>query len=241
MAKKIFSQNFLKNKGFLKLIAQNLDINKNDTIVEIGGGHGELTQYLTKGQKIIVYEIDKQLALQLKNKFKKDKHIIIKNQDFLKSRVDLFKNNYKLIGNIPYSITGLIFRKVLTLKNKPKILVFTIQKEKAQTILQPHTLWNNWIKIWGDIKKIVTINKKNFQPQPKVDSTVVKINFYSQPLIDKPELFIKFLKKIYKQPNKKIKHNYKLTSNLMVYNNLRAHQLTLNDLIFIYKSLNKND
>ncbi|BCX15270.1 MAG: ribosomal RNA small subunit methyltransferase A [Candidatus Parcubacteria bacterium] len=239
MTQKRFSQNFLKNKGFLKLIAQNLDINKDDTIIEIGGGHGELTQYLSSGHKIIVYEIDKRLAFRLKNKFKENKNIIIKNQDFLKAKLSLFNNNYKLVGNIPYGITGLIFRKILTLKNKPKILVFTIQKEKAQTMLQPHSLWNNWIKIWGDIQRIAIIDKKNFQPQPKVDSAIIKINFYNQPLVDKPELFIKFLKKIYQRPNKKIKNNYQLPPDLMIYNNLRARQLTFNDLIFIYKSLNK--
>lgn len=44
-------QNFLKNRLFLKEICYNLTIQPNDTVVEIGGGHGELTQFLLKAKK----------------------------------------------------------------------------------------------------------------------------------------------------------------------------------------------
>ncbi|MFN3655410.1 MAG: rRNA adenine N-6-methyltransferase family protein, partial [Candidatus Nitrosotenuis sp.] len=47
---KKLGQNFLKNKRFLKLISQVLEIKNDDIVVEIGGGHGELSGYLLKAK-----------------------------------------------------------------------------------------------------------------------------------------------------------------------------------------------
>ena len=233
MAKrKKLGQNFLKNQYFLKLISQALKINPNDIIIEIGGGHGELTKYLTKAKKLIVYELDKNLAQELKEKFPQ---VEIRNENFLKADLEKFNHNYKLVGNIPYSITGLIFRKVFDLKNYPQVFVLTLQKEVGEKILKEGELLNNWVKIWGEIEKIAFVSKKNFSPQPKVDSLILKIEFYQKPLVPDPEKFINFLKTIYKQPKRIIKHKIKLPQKYENLANLRPHQLSFEQILDIFK------
>jgi 16S rRNA (adenine1518-N6/adenine1519-N6)-dimethyltransferase len=147
MFNKNLGQNFLKNRLFLKEIANNLNIEEDDTLVEIGGGHGELTKFLLKAKKLIVYEIDKNLANFLKERFANFPNVEIINEDFLKADLKKFNHQYKLVGNIPYRITGLIFRKVLTLENFPRVFVLTLQKEVGEKILKQNSFLSFWLNI----------------------------------------------------------------------------------------------
>jgi len=238
MKKRIkFSQVFLKNQSYLKKIASALDISENDIIVEIGGGRGELTQFLTKAKKLFVYEIDKKLVNILKEKFKSFENVFIINQDFLKADLSEYKESYKLVGNIPYEITGKIFRKVLNEKNKPKLLVFTLQKEVGEKIIGKGKIsfWNIWIKTWGAVKNLGIIKKENFYPIPKVDSMIIKIEFYEKPLVKDPEKFVKFLKILFNSPNKKLKHKIKnLPEN---YKEKRIFELNFEEIKKLYENL----
>jgi len=47
-AKKFLGQSFLKDHKVLERIAEVVDIKKDDTVVEIGPGHGELTRRILK-------------------------------------------------------------------------------------------------------------------------------------------------------------------------------------------------
>ena len=55
---KSLGQHFLKNKSALQLIAESLEIIAKDVVIEIGPGHGELTEFLTptSAKKIIAIE-----------------------------------------------------------------------------------------------------------------------------------------------------------------------------------------
>jgi 16S rRNA (adenine1518-N6/adenine1519-N6)-dimethyltransferase len=233
-AKVNLGQNFLKNRLFLKEIANNLDIKGDDTLVEIGGGHGELTKFLLKAKKLIVYEIDKNLANFLKEKFSNFHNIEIINGDFLKADLKKFNHQYKLVGNLPYRITGLIFRKVLTLENFPRVFVLTLQKEVGEKILKQNSFLSFWLKIWGEIEKIDFVKNKYFFPQPKIDSMILKINFYQKPLVNDPEKFAKFLKQVFCQPRKMIKNNIDLPKEFNHLANFRPHQLSLEDILALY-------
>jgi 16S rRNA (adenine1518-N6/adenine1519-N6)-dimethyltransferase len=234
MSKKSLGQNFLKNRLFLNEIARNLNIQKNDIVVEIGGGHGELTQFLLKAKKLIVYEIDKNLANFLKERFANFQNVEIINEDFLKADLKKFDHQYKLVGNIPYRITGLIFRKVLTSENFPRVFVLTLQKEVGEKILRQNSFLSFWLKIWGEVEKIDFIKNKYFFPQPKVNSMILKINFYSKPLVDDPEKFAKFLKQIFRQPKKMLKNNINLPQEFNHLANFRPHQLSLENILVLY-------
>jgi 16S rRNA (adenine1518-N6/adenine1519-N6)-dimethyltransferase len=231
---KKLGQNFLKNKKFLKLIANKLNIKPNDIIVEIGGGHGELTQFLINAKRVFVFEIDKKLYKILKQKFQNYKNIKIINKNFLKVNLSVFKNNFKLVGNIPYSITGLIFRKIFNIKNHPQLFILTLQKDVGEKILSKNNFLSHWINIWGKVNKISIIKRNYFYPQPKVDSIILEIKFFNKPLVNYPEKFVKFLKNIFKFPNKKLKNNINLPENFKHLENYRPHQLSFDDILNLY-------
>ena len=70
--KKSLGQNFLNNKNIIDIIVNSGDIKKNDTILEVGAGTGNLTEkILSKNpKKIFAIEKDKYLTKKLNEKFK---------------------------------------------------------------------------------------------------------------------------------------------------------------------------
>ncbi|MEX2033072.1 MAG: rRNA adenine dimethyltransferase family protein, partial [Candidatus Colwellbacteria bacterium] len=129
--------------------------------------------------------------------------------------------DYKLIGNIPYYITGHLLRKVGELEKKPKLIVFTIQKEVAERIVAEPPKMNLLaasVQFWGKPKIVGYVSKKSFRPQPKVDSAIIKITPYHLPrhggvsdMKDGRKLaaekYYKFIKILFKQPRKTILNN----------------------------------
>ena len=137
-AKKSLGQNFLVDKNILRLIANSTRIEKNDEILEIGPGTGNLTEFLVKKKpkKIYLIEKDENLVNLLKNKFSESLNII--NEDILKFSKNSFLNSKSIIfGNLPYNISSQILVKFIINKNKFKFkkLIFMFQKELADRIL----------------------------------------------------------------------------------------------------------
>ena len=103
-------QHFLKDQHVLENIAAVLDIDKNDVVIEIGPGHGELTQHLLAAQpkRLIIIEKDQELANQLKENLE-GSGVEIVIGDALKALPDIVSGlngkSYKVTGNIPYYIT----------------------------------------------------------------------------------------------------------------------------------------
>jgi 16S rRNA (adenine1518-N6/adenine1519-N6)-dimethyltransferase len=144
--KKSLGQNFLIDKSVLQDIVSAIDPQKGETIVEIGPGHGELTnQLLEAGASVIAIEKDRELAKQLAS-IKYDVYsILYKNLEVITGdALEVLRNlytkykipntAYKLVGNIHYYITGQLFRIIGELKDKPSLIVFMIQKEVAERI-----------------------------------------------------------------------------------------------------------
>ena len=60
--KKQYGQNFLMDKNILNKICESISPNKNDLIIEIGPGSGNLTKRLKEYEaNLVCFEIDKSL------------------------------------------------------------------------------------------------------------------------------------------------------------------------------------
>lgn len=205
----------MKNKKKLEKIAAALELEKGDTVIEIGPGHGELTEKLKAKNlklKIIAIEKDRNLISPLKEKFPE---VEIIEGDALKVLPDLcFKiqaSRFKICGNIPYYITGHLLRILSELDNKPRLAVLTIQKEVAERICAAPPKMNLLAAItqfWAEAKIIGFISRKDFSPPPEVDSAIIKLQTadYKQ-TTKQAEKYCKFAKIIFKQPRKTIINN----------------------------------
>ena len=121
-AKKSLGQNFLVDKKIINTIIDVVKI-KNESILEIGPGTGNLTiEIKKKTKKMIVIEKDNQLA-ELLNKNLGTKIKVI-NEDVLKIDENKIENTtLTVFGNLPYNIsTEILCKWILNIKNK-KLLV----------------------------------------------------------------------------------------------------------------------
>lgn len=210
--KKSLGQNFLVNPRMLDKIVEAAEITKEDVVLEVGPGTGNLTQKIAdKARKVIVIEKDKRLIPVLRKKFK-NTNVEIAEGDILKlnsqhSHVirELASRSYKVVANIPYYITSRFLRKIFTEWPRPKLVVLTIQKEVAQRITAKPpkmSLLSVSVQFFAEPKIINYISKENFRPRPKVDSAIIKLTPKEKLPFDNHEKFFKITKAGFSQKRK---------------------------------------
>lgn len=235
-------QHFLINKAKIKKIAAALAPKENETVLDIGAGHGELTRALLKypNVKVIALEKDKGLVEEIKKTFQfsisnfqtnsndQNPKLEIIHGDALKILPILLTNyklpitNYKLVGNIPYYITGRLLRLIGDLITKDKLpitaCVFTLQKEVAERICAKPPKMNllaATVQFWAEPEIVDFIPKKDFRPQPKVASAIIKLTNRKWQLLNKNDSnhqslatnYYKLVRILFKQPRKTILNN----------------------------------
>ncbi len=218
-------QHFLKNKEKLQEIIKALDLKSGDVVIEIGPGKGALTIPLLEeckklDCKIIEIEKDKLFAGDLKEKFKNNKNVEIIEGDILKilpkltTDYGLQTTNYKIVGNIPYYITGYLFRILGELENKSESIVLLIQKEVAERVCAKKgdmNLLAASVQFWAEPKIIGYVSKNDFSPPPKVESAIIKLTPITldrrSSMQCNEDDYYKFIKILFKQPRKTILNN----------------------------------
>ena len=223
-------QHFLINSSALKKIVLALNVQNGETLIEIGPGHGELTDQLkvkNEKLKIIAIEKDHELTDQLKEKYKNEKYIEILEGDALRVLPNLVKSlkikdkRYILTGNIPYYITGFLFRTISELPHKPTRSIFTIQKEVALRACATPPQMNLFaasLQAWAEVKVLQTLKSSDFNPPPKVESAIIELTPTRFAVASARRAnYYNFIKKLFKQPRKTIINNlsdgFKISKN----------------------------
>lgn len=252
-AKKSLGQNFLKSKVALMQILHAGEVNKKDIVLEIGPGKGALTSLLLENaKKVIAVEKDSELVEFLKEKFSKEikeGRLNLVEADILDYEIKT--KNYKLIANIPYNITGAIFKKFLAAKNSPLTMVLLVQKEVAERIVardKKESILSISVKAYGIPKYIAKVSKKYFSPSPKVDSAIIQITDISKKNFKnhiEEGRFFEILKLGFAHKRKILSSNlcsvfskediYKMFEKLDLDKNIRAENLSKEDWIYISK------
>ncbi len=196
-AKKSLGQNFLRSHAAVEKIIGVAELKPSDVVLEIGPGTGVLTEELVRrAKKVIAVEKDDALANFLRKKF--GNKLEVRNEDILRFGLKkLEARSYKLVANIPYYLTGQIFRKFLQTDNQPSKMVLMLQKEVAERVAArggKESLLSISVKAYGIPKKIMNVPASYFSPQPKVDSAVLVIdkiskNFFRKNKVSEKDFF----------------------------------------------------
>ena len=182
-AKKSLGQNFLIDNNIIDKIIDLCDI-KNNNIVEIGPGTGNLTNKIIvqNPKSLILIEKDRQLAKQLQTKLGRIHNLKIFNEDVLKFDLEgKIKKNTIIVGNLPYNISSQILAKLIKFKKwlpRYKKLILMFQKEVADKIIAKNkspsfgrlaVLTNSRLKVTN----YFNVSENCFFPIPKVKSTIL--------------------------------------------------------------------
>lgn len=231
-------QNFLKDKNVLTKIIDLVDVKENDLIIEIGPGMGALTKYLKLFHaNLLCFEIDTRVEKYLE-KYIDDKTIIV-YEDFLKVDINSYLekydyNNLYIIANIPYYITTPIIEKVIASNINVKEMVYMVQNELADRF-SANVGTSNYgymtvlLNYYFDVTKCFIVNRKCFDPMPKVDSAIIK--FVKKAIINdcNKDILFKLVRDSFAMKRKTLRNNLRNYNLDIVEDVLKKYNLSLQD------------
>lgn len=191
-------QHFMVDKGMLELIYDSAHIQDGESIIEIGGGAGALTDYLVQGNNhITVIEKDPYYANLLKNKYAGMPNVTVIEGDALQFN---FQDYDRLVANLPYTITepflinlassgaldynasnykGSALKSITLVlsQNSTRKMVAPVQitEGKSKHLNQEFGIMSAICKSFCDLDIITAIPSEAFYPEPAVTSFVVNL------------------------------------------------------------------
>ena len=267
-AQKSYGQNFLVNEEIIDQIIEYSAISKDDLVIEIGPGLGNLTSRLLEtAGKVIAVELDPKMVTILNDRFNLYNNFELINNDILKVDInDLISHNskfktFKVVANLPYYITTPIIMKLLEEKTSLTSITVMVQKEVAERLnaLSSDSSKKDIgaisyaIKYYSDSNIIINVPKDNFIPSPKVDSDVIKLDILDKPSVDVNDenLLFKLIKTSYMQKRKTLMNSLtngnvvkkdtllSILAKLNLDERIRPEQLSLEDFANITNLLSK--
>ncbi len=198
MFKKSLGQNFLKSEGIADKIIAAADLSKDDLVVEVGPGTGILTERLVKSaREVWAIEKDYDLVEKLRKRITA-KNLKLIHQDALWFDLSML-DHYKVVANIPYSITSPLIRKFLENEPRPEMMVLMVQKEVAERICakpgdSARGLLTIIVEFYATAEILFEVSHKEFYPMPRVDSSVIKIITKDKTPDIEPAIFFRTVK-----------------------------------------------
>ena len=136
--------------------------------------------------------------------------------DFLKVNLKEYIDETKyekihFIGNLPYYITTAIINKIIS-ESTPEDITVMVQKEVGDRFMsQPNSRDYGSLSVFlqynFDVTRVVNVNKRCFEPVPKVDSVVVKLSKNKKYQANDEEKFYKLVKDSFTQKRKNLRNN----------------------------------
>lgn len=187
-----FGQHFLKSSSLAGDIAELGSLAAGERVWEIGPGKGILTDELLKYPiRLRAFELDRRLYEDLQNQYQDKVEFVF--GDVLRADWDeLIAQDHapiKLIANIPYQITTPLLSMLEKHHDAFPRIVLMVQKEMGER-LTAHAGSKSYapltirLKLSYDIFLAFPVSRKEFDPEPKVDSVVIVMT----PRQDKPQI-----------------------------------------------------
>lgn len=148
------------------------------SMTELGAGLGPLTHaLLASGYTVRAIERDEKLSRILERGLgtKYPKQLDVVTGDLRQCAWE-WDTPWQLVGNIPYNLSGYIFRHLTALASPPTQAVFMVQKEVGERLMAEAGQMNLLglaAHLWGSVHLLLNVPKTCFLPSPEVDSVVV--------------------------------------------------------------------
>jgi 16S rRNA (adenine1518-N6/adenine1519-N6)-dimethyltransferase len=193
MARQRLGQHFLADLHWREEIARAIRVSRHSNVplpkddqhcwIEIGPGHGEVTQHLlATGSPVQAVELDPKFLPGLRHLAKQFPHLDIVSADILETDLVAISagRRIRLYGNLPYYITSPILHHLFTFADLIDEIHVVIQTEVAQRLAaQPGTRDYGYLSVvtqyYTRPEFVFEIPRDAFNPPPEVTSALVTL------------------------------------------------------------------
>jgi len=266
MSRQRLGQHFLHDIGWRKRILATLPLAPNQTWIEIGPGHGEMTQLLVgDNRRVIVIETDQKLAEGLKASRDAGPNqwagLDIVTADVLATNIgDLATENIHIYGNLPYYITSPILHHLFRWAAQIESIHIVVQLEVAERIaahpnVRDYGYLSALCQFYAQPKIALRIPPGAFRPPPKVKSALVGMTLPgAQASLNitgeaDEKHFLEFVQTCFSQKRKTLRNNLlAVATDKIIHEALaasalrpdaRAEQLTLPQFAALFSQLTR--
>jgi 16S rRNA (adenine1518-N6/adenine1519-N6)-dimethyltransferase len=271
MARQRLGQHFLSDLECREQIARAIGVSRhsiggaragseNSCWIEIGAGHGEMTEPLaTSGAAVYAIELDSSLVAGLQRLAKQFPNLTVVPGDILELDLAAIANGRRLrvYGNLPYYITSPILQRLFDVADLLDEIHVVIQHEVALRLAAaPGTSDYGYLSVLTQYFSrpdiAMEIPREAFTPPPEVESALVTLRFPGARVslaIPDEKAFFDFVKLCFAKKRKTLVNNLRalaepdavreaLTS-LQLRLDARAEQLTVSQLAALHQRLHK--
>jgi len=255
-----FGQNFLVDDAARHAIVDALGDLTKRTVIEIGPGHGAITEILAgRCHRLIALELDSALAAELRFRLRSHPQVQIIEGDILKTDLRALVpqgETADVIGNLPYYITSDILLQLFAAGSAGLIsrAVLMMQREVADRVaaapgVRDYGLLSATAQMNAQVENLFTLPPSAFSPSPEVYSTVLRLHFaprFVELGVDAAG-FDKFLKQCFAQKRKTLQNNLRAAGYsaeelsaawpVSIPAQVRAESLALEPMAELYRSL----
>lgn len=238
--KKKFGQNFLKDINIVKKIVNTAEIDEDSLVIEVGPGGAIMTRELASvAKQVVAYEIDVDLQDELSKRLSECTNVDVIFQDFLTSNLkeDIAKYEYKniyFVSNVPYYITTPILMKLIDSGLSFKKIVMMVQKEVGDRFTtkcgnKEYGSITVLLNYFYNVKKEFYVSRKQFVPEPNVDSVIVSFTEKKDRLAVKDfKFFERLVRDSFQFKRKTLRNNLKAYDLEKIEEVLKTYNLDLN-------------
>ncbi|MGC9292441.1 MAG: 16S rRNA (adenine(1518)-N(6)/adenine(1519)-N(6))-dimethyltransferase RsmA [Acidobacteriaceae bacterium] len=178
-------QHFLTSTSARQHIVDALGDVSHCTVVEIGPGHGALTDLLApRAQHLVAIDLDRDLAPALAARYAGAGNVQVLHADILTVKLaDLHRSGEEMviIGNLPYYITSDILLWLFAQTGDFSRAVLMMQEEVAGRVTahpggSEYGLLSATTQLYARAEKLFSLPPGAFSPPPKVHSAVVRLH-----------------------------------------------------------------
>jgi 16S rRNA (adenine1518-N6/adenine1519-N6)-dimethyltransferase len=180
------SQHFLHDRNIARRIAEAIPAPAGSRVVEIGPGHGALTEpLLARGFRVLAVELDRVMAEELRRRWGDEERFELVEGDALDVRLPDAADGDPVwvAGNLPYAITSPLLFHLLDQIDRARVtgMVFMIQKEVAERLAadpgtKAYGALTVGVRLVADVERLFDVGPGAFRPPPAVVSSVIRLN-----------------------------------------------------------------
>jgi 16S rRNA (adenine1518-N6/adenine1519-N6)-dimethyltransferase len=268
MARQRLGQHFLSDAGWREKIARAIRVSphgmptqptdNDDCWIEIGAGHGEMTEHLLKtGAPVIAVELDAPLVERLQKMAQTHANLKVVSGDILQTDLLAIADHrrMKIYGSLPYYITSPILHHFFEYADKIDEIHIVIQWEVAQRLTaRPGNKVYGYLSVATQLyarpEIALRLPRGAFRPPPKVGSALVTLRFPGERAnlnIHDEAAFLEFVKACFAQKRKTLSNNLRalaapqtvrsLLKGLNLSEDARAEQLTVAKFAALYRAI----